>query len=289
MNFKAKALTVLALTAMLLTSCGSPVESSPSVSVPSIDELPEKTAEVNVHSADAPSADMTIIDTDSAEVNIVTSPEYDTYDSSYYDENGEKMDFSFTVDYDEEFFDDDLFIGDSISTGYSGYGILNEKNVFAKIGLNPLSALDTEVTTVNGDMLLSDAVSLAAPKRAYVMLGSNGIDWLACSNMLDAISSIVDAIHDASPETQIICLTIPPVTKEYDDANEELDVMDKIHDYNSRLAQLCDDKDIQCIDITTMLEDNEGYFIDYYAETDGMHFKPTAYKMILTKIQYTLS
>lgn len=285
MKFKANALTVLALTAMLLTACGSPVESSPSVSVPSIDEVPEKTAEVNVHSADAPSAEVKTIDSGSDTDGAVTTVTNGTYDVI----TEAKPEFDFTVDYDEDFFADDLFIGDSISTGYSGYGILNEKNVFAKIGLNPLSALETEVTTANGNMLLTDAVSLAAPKRAYVMLGSNGIDWLACSNMLDAISDIVDAIHDASPETQIICLTIPPITKEYDEANEELAVMDKIHDYNSRLAQLCDDKDIQCIDITTMLEDNEGYFVDYYAETDGMHFKPTAYKMILTKIQYTLS
>lgn len=284
MKFKAKALTVSILIAVLLTACGSPVERVPSVSVPSIDEVPEKTTEVNVHSADAPSADVKSGGNGSEAVGVITSSDPDTYSCIT-----EKPEFDFTVDYDEEFFADDLFIGDSISTGYSGYGILNEKNVFAKIGLNPLSALDTEVTTVNGDMILSDAVNLTAPKRAYVMLGSNGIDWLACSNMLDAVSGIVDAIHDASPETQIICLTIPPVTKEYDKANEELDVMDKIHDYNSRLAQLCDDKDIQFIDITTMLEDNEGYFVDYYAETDGMHFKPTAYKMILTKIQYTLS
>lgn len=285
MKFKANALMVLALTAMLLTACGSPVESSPSVSVPSIDEVPEKTAEVNVHSADAPSTEVKTISSGSDTDGTVPAANNGTYDVI----TEEKPEFDFTVDYDEEFFADDLFIGDSISTGYSGYGILNEKNVFAKIGLNPLSALETEVTTVNGDMLLTDAVSLTTPKRAYVMLGSNGIDWLACSNMLDAISDIVDAIHDASPETQVICLTIPPITKEYDEANEELAVMDKIHDYNSRLAQLCDDKDIQCIDITTMLEDNEGYFVDYYAETDGMHFKPTAYKMILTKIQYTLS
>ena len=79
------------------------------------------------------------------------------------------------------------------------------------------------------------------------------------------------------------------VTKEYDDEETELEVMDKIKDYNSRLEEMCGEKGLTYIDITTMLEDNDGYFVYYYAETDGVHFKPTAYKMLLSKIQYTLS
>lgn len=289
MKYMAKAVSALAA-ALLLAGCGSQLDDDlPSV-LPSVDNIPGKSASVNVHSADAPSEDITLPSEISAEsTSDISAVSENEFGSNYYDENGIKEDFSFTPEYDEDFFENDLFIGDSITTGYSGYGILNEKNIFAKIGLNPLTALDTEVSTVYGDVLLSDAVSQAAPKRAYIMLGSNGIEWLACSNMLEAISDIADTIHDSSPETQVICLTIPPVTKEYDNSNEELEVMNKIRDYNTRLAQLCDDKEITCIDITTMLEDNEGYFVYYYAETDGVHFKPTAYKMILSKIEYTLS
>lgn len=280
MKYMAKAVSALAVAALLLTGCGSEIdEELPSV-LPSIDNIPGKSASVNVHSADAPSEDISLPAPVTEETLSETVTEYETT---------VKEEFSFTPEYDAEFFENDLFIGDSITTGYSGYGILAEKNIFAKIGLNPLTALDTEVSTVYGDVLLSDAVSQSAPARAYIMLGSNGIEWLACSNMLEAVSDIIDAVHDSSPETQIICLTIPPVTKEHDQDVEDLEVMNKIRDYNSRLAEMCDDKEITCIDITTMLEDNEGYFVYYYAETDGVHFKPTAYKMILSKIEYTLS
>ena len=46
--------------------------------------------------------------------------------------------------YDESFFVNDLFIGDSISTGLLNYGYLSSSQVFAQIGLNPESAHSTE-------------------------------------------------------------------------------------------------------------------------------------------------
>lgn len=292
MKFRAKAVFSLLLTALLLTGCGTAVASDTPEVLPSIDEVPGEAVSVEVKNAGASpenAADSSVTSPDKVDIIRDENEDVLTQQGPAYIDSSDKGEFSYTPDYDKEFFDDDLFIGDSISTGYSGYGIIDEKNVFAKIGLNPLTALDTEVTTTNGDILLEDELRLTQPKRAYIMLGSNGIDWLACSNMRDAIGDIIDAAAAASPDTQIVCLSIPPVTKEYDEANEELDVMDKINTYNELLEQLCGDKGITYIDITTMLEDNEGYFVYYYAESDGMHFKPTAYKMLLSKIQYTLS
>ncbi len=281
MKYIAKAVLTLSAAAVLLSGCGSELSDElPSV-LPSVGDIPGRSAEVNVRDADAPSEN--IYSSGETEGQVTVTDETVSEMVSVSEEPADN-----TPVYDEEFFADDLFIGDSISTGYSGYGILDEKNVFAKVGLNPLTALETEVTTPDGDLLMSDAVASLKPKRAYIMLGSNGIEWLPCSNMLDAVSDIADAVHDASPETQVILLTIPPVTKDFDENNTELDVMEKIRDYNSRLAALCDDKELTCIDITETLEDNEGYFIHWYAETDGIHFKPTAYKMILSKIESTL-
>ncbi len=290
MKLKIKVIVSSLLLSSLLTACGSAIEPVTSADIPIIDEPPAKSAEVSSNKA-SDSVNAVLPASDGVGNDEIKSAETSPIVDGTVTASQTKPEFSFVPDYDESFFENDLFIGDSITTGYSGYGILDEKNVFAKIGLNPLSALDTEIKTSDGDYLLSDEVALKKPKRAYIMLGSNGIDWLACSNMLDGISDIVDAVHDASPETQVICLTIPPITKDYKSETEGVtarDVMEKIGDYNERLASLCDDKEIQCIDITTMLEDSEGYFVNYYAEVDGMHFKPTAYKMILTKIQYTL-
>ncbi len=52
--------------------------------------------------------------------------------------------------YDLEFFDADLFIGDSIYTGLVNYGFFEQKNVFAQVGLNPESANTKEYGGIEG-------------------------------------------------------------------------------------------------------------------------------------------
>lgn len=57
---------------------------------------------------------------------------------------------SLSEDYDKTFFADDLFIGDSISTGFSLYGVLDPKNVAAAVGYTPYKALNNAIDLGNG-------------------------------------------------------------------------------------------------------------------------------------------
>ena len=68
--------------------------------------------------------------------------------------------------YDESFFVNDLFIGDSIGTGLLNYGYLDSTQVYAQIGLNPESAHSTEY---EGYTAVTRAEELQ-PKRIYIML-----------------------------------------------------------------------------------------------------------------------
>ena len=76
--------------------------------------------------------------------------------------------------YEEAFFENDLFIGDSIGTGLVNYGYLSSNQVFAQIGLNPESARTKEY---GGYTAVTRAKELQ-PKRIYVMLGSNGLAYM---------------------------------------------------------------------------------------------------------------
>ena len=305
MNLKNKAAAVLlfVLTAIIMGGCGTAIEDDRLPSLPSVDAIRGESASVAAHDAEAsPNSD-----SDPAEGGY--SDEYESVLTAPLPENEIEEDNEETVsepaeetvcieeeplseiqtDYDEEFFSDDLFIGDSITTGLSGYGFIDEKNVFAKIGLNPLTALDTEIPVDGEGTLFSDELSAVLPRHAYIMLGSNGIEWITVNNMADAISGVIDAAREASPDTKIVMLSVPPVTKEYDDSNPDIDVMDRITEYNTLLSELCAEKEVGFVDITSVLEDNSGYFIPYLAENDGIHFKPTAYKMVLSRIQSALS
>ena len=76
--------------------------------------------------------------------------------------------------YDPAFFQNDLFIGDSISTGLYLYSFLDKNNVFAEVGLNPESASKKEI---DGVTCIEKAQTMN-PKHIYIMLGSNGLAFL---------------------------------------------------------------------------------------------------------------
>lgn len=187
--------------------------------------------------------------------------------------------------YDSEFFSSDLFIGDSISTGYSLYGFLADKNVYAKVGLNPSTVLTKSVSTCYGEIGISTMLSYTMPKRVYIMLGSNGIQWLSVGNMLQSTDTLVDLIKESCPDSEVVIISVPPVTKGYDSTVEDVDVMAKINEYNTSLNSYCTANGMLFVDAASILKDETGYFNSTYAESDGMHFKSSAYKTLLSKIQ----
>lgn len=187
--------------------------------------------------------------------------------------------------YDSEFFSSDLFIGDSISTGYSLYGFLDDKNVYAKVGLNPSTVLTKSVSTCYGEIGISTMLLYTMPKRVYIMLGSNGIQWLSVGNMLQSTDTLVDLIKESCPDCEVVIISVPPVTKGYDNTVEDVDVMAKINEYNTSLNSYCTANGMLFVDAASILKDETGYFNSTYAESDGMHFKSSAYKTLLSKIQ----
>lgn len=187
--------------------------------------------------------------------------------------------------YEKDFFSNDLFIGDSISTGYSLYGFLDERNVFAKIGLNPSTVLTKNISTCYGEIGIEAMLGYTDPKRAYIMLGSNGIQWLSIENMLHSTDTLVTLIKNACPQCEVVIVSVPPVTYAYDTTVPDVDVMSKIDSYNTGLSDYCAAKNMLFVDAASCLKDSTGYFDAAYAESDGMHFKASAYKTLLSKIQ----
>lgn len=181
--------------------------------------------------------------------------------------------------YDMAFFENDLFIGDSISTGLHLYNYLEAENVFAEVGLNPESAINHKI----GDVTCVEKVAAMQPKRIYIMLGTNGLAFMDAEYMSKKMTELVSELEMACYTAKICVISLPPVTKEHDAEGKE--TMEKINDYNSRLKAMCEQGGYTYVDICSKLSDNEGYFSSKYAEADGLHFQGSAYALVLGTIQ----
>jgi lysophospholipase L1-like esterase len=187
------------------------------------------------------------------------------------------------LDYDKTFFDKYLFIGDSISTGLFGYNFLPAENVFAKQGFTPNNIPEKEI---DGLTVIKKASEMN-PETIVIMLGTNGLSYIDTGVMAKAYGTLIDSLTAASPDSKIVILSIPPVTKKHEE--EKPENLTIINDYNEKLNTLAEDKGAVFIDINTILAGEGGYTADIYAEADGLHLKGEAYKRILSEIEETLS
>lgn len=187
-----------------------------------------------------------------------------------------------TDTYDETFFTDDLFIGDSIGTGLLNYGYFNADQVFAEVGLNPESAQTLEV---NGFTSVTKAKELQ-PKRIYIMLGSNGLAYMGNTYMVQQMQTLIEQLRESCPDSYIYVLSIPPVTKAHESEGQE--TMAMVNGYNKLLKDMADDIGVIYLDLCSELQDSTGYFSATYAEADGLHFLGTAYKKMLSFIQKSI-
>lgn len=187
------------------------------------------------------------------------------------------------LDYEKAFFDNFLFIGDSISTGLSGYNFLPVNNVFAKQGFTPNNIPDKEI---DGFTVTGKAADMK-PDTIVIMLGTNGLSYIDTGVMATAYGKLIDSLKTASPDSRIVILSIPPVTAKHE--AEKPENLTVINDYNDKLKTLADEKDAVFIDINAILAAEDGYTADIYAEADGLHLKGEAYKRILSEIEENLS
>lgn len=177
--------------------------------------------------------------------------------------------------YDKKHFANDLFIGDSIYTGLYLYDYFPNDQVFAKIGLNPQSA---RITRINGYSAVRRATE-KKPTHIFIMLGTNGLAYMSPSFMTDELEHLVGELKEASPDSAVYVVSIPPVTKAHEQAGPE--TMEMVNKYNGMLKEMCGKGGATYLDLCSQLQDDSGYFSSLYAEADGMHFLGAAYKRML--------
>ncbi len=190
--------------------------------------------------------------------------------------------------YNREFFADDLFIGDSISTGLYLYDKIDWQAVAASVGNTPYKAYSTEIEFLDGTVMTPlDYAAKRQPKRIFVMLGSNGLasTW-DIEGMKSNYRTLIEKLREACPDSEIGCISVTPVTA---DTSYTTISNSAVSDFNSYIESMCGEMGLSYFDIHSLLADGSGCFKQEYAEADGLHFKGLTYDVMLGYIQNELT
>lgn len=174
------------------------------------------------------------------------------------------------------YFDNAVFVGDSITDGVTLYGVMNNATVLAGTGIN----LDTVYTSgVIKDMQtgarssIMDNLAGARFERVYILLGGNEVRDIEKDIFIKRYDRLLDSVRETQPDAVIYVQSITPVLTD----NQYAMRNDRISEYNEALQELCREKQVYYLDIAEALTAEDGTLQPEYAAVDGMHFQPAGY------------
>ncbi len=175
------------------------------------------------------------------------------------------------------YFDDAVFVGDSITTGIDLYSSLTNTNVVASTGINLETVLTAQtVRNKAGDKVtIPEAVRELKPAKIYLMLGTNGIDWMSVDQMIEQYDKVFSQLKKDNPDAVFYIQSIPPITREKEKKADQMSIS-KIKEFNGRLLKFAESKKAYYVDVFSALVSEDGY-LSPDISTDGVHFNASVY------------
>lgn len=185
---------------------------------------------------------------------------------------------------DNSYFDNCVFIGDSITFGLSSYEVVPASSVYASMGMNITNAGTELVETPYGKMTVIEALEKRMPENIYIMLGSNGAAWMTVGEMYSQYTDFVAKVKAVCAEARIFLISVPPVSSKKEESKESPILNSDIDSFNERLLDYASGRNYYYIDINSYFKDDSGKLPSSYAENDGLHFKFSAYEKFVDYI-----
>ncbi len=186
---------------------------------------------------------------------------------------------------DESYFDDVVFVGDSVSLRLTYYNMANDcfgDAVFltsGSLGVTNSQWGLYEPKAVHPSyqgqkVTVADGIAKCGRKKVYLMLGINDMAYYTRPDLFAQFKSLTDSILEKSPDVTFYIQSVTPMTGDKNGTTN-----DAINEYNALISQYCCQKGWYFIDVASVLRDENGLLPGKYcSDADGMgiHFTDAA-------------
>lgn len=191
-----------------------------------------------------------------------------------------------------EYFDDAVFVGDSVTLSFSMYVESQRESGETCLGkayilsAGSLGYVNSALPVGDENCVLpiyqgvqqpiEDSIAQIGAKKVYIMLGMNDIGAYDFDYVMESVKARIGAIKDKSPDAKIYIESVTPRIREVQDEylNNEL-----IKSFNERMKSYAEQNNYPYLDIYSALADEGGYLReDFCGDPDsmGMHLTMTA-------------
>ena len=184
----------------------------------------------------------------------------------------------------DSFFDDAVFVGDSITKSFRNY-VTEKREADGRclgeakfLGVINMSALRAAKDRINDDGInffyrgsakpFSEAVRATEAKKVLILFGVNDLVWCRWDDETRAFERLIELVRSVEPDAEIVIQALLPVTKRYCSRNEiEIGTWNS---YNDVLREMCEKNGVTFLSFAEKLMDDDGYLNETYS-SDGQY------------------
>lgn len=212
-----------------------------------------------------------------------------------------------TLPVDNAYFDDAVFVGDSVTLKLQYYVMnkrqsepdyLGQAQFLASGSLGWANALweisseSVHPSYKGTKMLIEDAIQQMGAKKVYIMLGVNDIGLYGVDDTLENAKTLLGRILEKNPDAQLFVQSVTPMVKgkELRDLNNTT-----IKEFDDKLQAYCQQAGYTFVDVASVMRDSEGYLpLEYCSDPSGenslgIHFTDTACEKWIEYLQTPVS
>lgn len=181
---------------------------------------------------------------------------------------------------DEEFLAGCVFVGDSICSGLSRYGILGERQVAAQGNIAARNIFDFTFTENGAELSLLSLLVDRKPRTVVFSMGMNDVNITTAQEFTENYKNLLRTAEGFLPDARLVVLSITPVKKDSEfTANETIDR------FNLALKEMIGENESWTFaDVTPEMKNADNALKTNYDGGDGIHLSPDAYDAILGQL-----
>ncbi|AFM39483.1 lysophospholipase L1-like esterase [Desulfosporosinus acidiphilus SJ4] len=168
----------------------------------------------------------------------------------------------------EQTFNNDVFLGDSITKGLSAYRLLDDSKVYAQVGIGTDKVKQ-----------MVDSAAKENPKRVFIMCGVNDVGKYTKAQFSKHYTDLINTVKAECPNAQIYVQAILPVQSKATQKNPALNNT-AINEFNSAIFQIAQTEHVGFINPSALVNYNPSYYA-----ADGIHYTPSFYTSWLNFLQ----
>lgn len=179
-----------------------------------------------------------------------------------------------TVDTIAPFFDDAVFVGDSVTLFLSYYAIsyqqLGEAQFLVRGSYSVAHAVNSTMlmSIGTGEMELEDAIASTGATKVFIMLGMNDIALHGIAKTMENWKAMTDRILERNPDVHIIIQSMTPI---YATGEKGGLTNENVRKYNTELEAFAQENGFLYLDVASCLEDEDGSLAPEFCSDEYVH------------------